>query len=64
MPELLEELEARYEKRKREMELHRMLRDKLKRVFIIEVFIIENVINYSYKMMYYFDLWKGIDKRP
>ncbi len=28
MPELLEELEARYEKRKREMELHRMLRDK------------------------------------
>jgi len=59
MPELLEELEARYEKRKREMELHRMLRDKLKRVFIIE-----NVINYSYKMMYYFDLWKGMDKRP
>ena len=28
MPELLEELEARYEKRKRDMELHRMLRDK------------------------------------
>ena len=28
MPELLEELEARYENRKKDMELHRMLRDK------------------------------------
>jgi len=28
MPELLEEIEERYEKRKRDMDLHRMLRDK------------------------------------